>query len=670
MTAGASRGAIESPKLNGADLVLRSRAWRHRPARAGSGRRRGRRDRVGPGTAPAGAPVDRRRRRRRHAGPRRHARPRQRAGAHRVGGLRDRDPRGGGRRRDDDLSTCRSTAIPPTTTRGGAARQARRRRRASARVDVGFWGGVVPGQRRRARARCVAAGVLGFKCFLVAVGRRRSSRTSARRDLRARAARARAARRGRCSCTPSSPRPIARPRPAASRAATRPTSRRARRAPRTRRSRCSSRLCRETGARVHIVHLSSAGALAAIARARGGGPAAHGRDLPALPATSPPRRSPTARRRSSARRRSASARTASGSGQALESGADRHGRLGSLALPAGAEAPRHRRLPRGLGRHRLAPARAAGGVDRRARRAGSRSRRPRAVDVRGAGAARRPPARKGAIAPGSDADLVVWTRGDASRSRPKRSSTATSSRPTPGERSRRRRRDDVPRAARRSTSGGRLRRRRRAERSCYDATFTELVDLAAERLGGAALAANDEFFAAEGEPAQGRRRRSSAKHEYTDRGKWMDGWETRRRREPGHDWCVVRLGLPGVIRGVVVDTAYFRGNFPEACSLEAARSTAAAPTAGAWVEILPKSALHGRLRKNLFPIASAGRASRTCASTSIPDGGVARLRVHGEVVARLGAPLAPARRGRSRRRSRTAGSSSRRATCSSARATT
>jgi len=55
---------------------------------------------------------------------------------------------------------------------------------------------------------------------------------------------------------------------------------------------------------------------------------------------------------------------------------------------------------------------------------------------------------------------------------------------------------------------------------------------------------------------------------YTDDGKWMDGWETRRRRSPGHDWCIVRLGAAGVVRGVVVDTAYFRGNYPESCRLE------------------------------------------------------------------------------------------------------
>lgn len=154
--------------------------------------------------------------------------------------------------------------------------------------------------------------------------------------------------------------------------------------------------------------------------------------------------------------------------------------------------------------------------------------------------------------------------------------------------------------------------------------FTELVDLASERIGGAAVAANDEFFAPKEnlvKPAKP----IFLEHEYTDRGKWMDGWETRRRREPGHDWCVVRLGLPGVIRGVVVDTAFFRGNFPESCSLEAAESPD-----GPWTEILAKSPLRGDA-ENPFSVDGGGRFSHVKLHI-YPDGGVARLRVYGLVV--------------------------------------
>src|SRR5437763_7033951 len=128
--------------------------------------------------------------------------------------------------------------------------------------------------------------------------------------------------------------------------------------------------------------------------------------------------------------------------------------------------------------------------------------------------------------------------------------------------------------------------------------FTELVDLAAERLGGAVLYANDEFFA----PKEHLLKASAPifiEGKYTDRGKWMDGWESRRRRTPGFDWCLVRLGLAGRVRGIVVDTAFFRGNFPESCSLEA---RGAAPHADVeqltsdathWTEILPHSRLEG-----------------------------------------------------------------------------
>ena len=83
--------------------------------------------------------------------------------------------------------------------------------------------------------------------------------------------------------------------------------------------------------------------------------------------------------------------------------------------------------------------------------------------------------------------------------------------------------------------------------------FTELVDLASERVGGSVLAANDEFFAPK-ENLLGLAKPVFIEDKFTERGKWMDGWETRRRREPGHDWAVIRLGLPGVVRGVIVRT--------------------------------------------------------------------------------------------------------------------
>jgi allantoicase len=85
-------------------------------------------------------------------------------------------------------------------------------------------------------------------------------------------------------------------------------------------------------------------------------------------------------------------------------------------------------------------------------------------------------------------------------------------------------------------------------------SFEEMVDLASERLGGVVLLANDEFFA----PKEALLKPTPAEWRadaYTERGKWMDGWESRRRRTPGYDWAVVRLGVAGIIHGVVVDTA-------------------------------------------------------------------------------------------------------------------
>src|SRR3979411_983505 len=123
-----------------------------------------------------------------------------------------------------------------------------------------------------------------------------------------------------------------------------------------------------------------------------------------------------------------------------------------------------------------------------------------------------------------------------------------------------------------------------------------LVDLAAARVGGIALFANDEFFAGKEnllKPGRG----IFIEGKYTDRGKWMDGWETRRRRTPGYDWCIVQLGVTGIPRGVVVDTAYFKVNSPQSCSLEACDDLAAAQ----WNEILPESPLKGDC-ENLFSL--------------------------------------------------------------------
>jgi len=167
-------------------------------------------------------------------------------------------------------------------------------------------------------------------------------------------------------------------------------------------------------------------------------------------------------------------------------------------------------------------------------------------------------------------------------------------------------------------------------------SFLDLVDLASERLGAAVVAANDEFFAAKenlikAAPPVWR------EGEYTDRGKWMDGWETRRRRDLGpdaHDWCLIRLGARGIARGVDVETAFFTGNHPESCAIDACDipgiQAPEALLAAPWRELLPRGSLRGDTH-NPFVIDSAAPATHLRLRI-YPDGGVARLRVHGEVV--------------------------------------
>lgn len=165
------------------------------------------------------------------------------------------------------------------------------------------------------------------------------------------------------------------------------------------------------------------------------------------------------------------------------------------------------------------------------------------------------------------------------------------------------------------------------------AALTALADLASARVGGRAVATNDEFFAPRSnllkpEPT------IFVPGKYTPRGKWMDGWESRRRRTPGHDWCIVVLGLRGVVHGVNVDTRHFTGNYPSHCSIDALDATGQLKPAvhaidGApWTTILQKSALRGD-GDNLFTI-DHRRPWTHLRLNIFPDGGVARLRVYGE----------------------------------------
>lgn len=159
--------------------------------------------------------------------------------------------------------------------------------------------------------------------------------------------------------------------------------------------------------------------------------------------------------------------------------------------------------------------------------------------------------------------------------------------------------------------------------------FSVLPDLASRALGGAVVCANDESFAAKENlvlpwaPV--------ARTEFGHRGKEYDGWETRRRRTPGHDWAIVRLGAPGIVAGVVVDTSFFTGNYPPRASVDGAavegHPSVDELSKADWQPLLPMADLAGN-KHNYFPVYSDRRVTHV-RLTIHPDGGVARLRVHG-----------------------------------------
>ncbi len=154
------------------------------------------------------------------------------------------------------------------------------------------------------------------------------------------------------------------------------------------------------------------------------------------------------------------------------------------------------------------------------------------------------------------------------------------------------------------------------------------VDLAAIEHGGRVLCCNDMFFG----PKDNLILPGLAKN-------MGDGWETRRRRVPGHDWIVIRLGTRGAIQKIEVDTSFFKGNFPESCSIDGCIDSRRDMTADEfsnvshdWKEILPRTKLRAHHR-HLFQ----KELSRNVLGTGMdfirlniyPDGGVSRLRVYG-----------------------------------------
>lgn len=157
--------------------------------------------------------------------------------------------------------------------------------------------------------------------------------------------------------------------------------------------------------------------------------------------------------------------------------------------------------------------------------------------------------------------------------------------------------------------------------------FLKYINLADARLGSKAISVTDDWFAdvnrmLQPEPPVWK------EGVFDDNGKWMDGWESRRKRIEGHDHAVIKLGVPGVIKGVNIDTSYFTGNYPPSASLEACYSPDADPGEDIlWTEILPSVALQGD-SEHLHDI-SDDRPWTHLRFHIYPDGGVARLKVFG-----------------------------------------
>ncbi len=154
------------------------------------------------------------------------------------------------------------------------------------------------------------------------------------------------------------------------------------------------------------------------------------------------------------------------------------------------------------------------------------------------------------------------------------------------------------------------------------------TNMADARLGAVALSASDEFFA----PAERMLQPGDPEWRagvYDANGKWMDGWETRRRRGQGFDHCIVRLAAPCTLELLEIDTRYFTGNYPPFASIQACRLTGQPNENTDWTELLPRVALKGDAR-NFFEPAPGGFWTHLKLNI-YPDGGVARLRAHGSV---------------------------------------
>ena len=155
-----------------------------------------------------------------------------------------------------------------------------------------------------------------------------------------------------------------------------------------------------------------------------------------------------------------------------------------------------------------------------------------------------------------------------------------------------------------------------------------LVNLASPKMGSKVISVSDDFF---GKASRMLDDKDPVfiENKYDDHGKWMDGWESRRRRDGGHDWAIIKLGSPGIISKAEIDTSHFTGNFPPFTSLEGLFSEEIPNQNSNWTPLIKKSSLIGN-QKNNFIIESESKVNFVRLQI-FPDGGVARIRLFGEV---------------------------------------
>ncbi|MBI3561515.1 MAG: allantoicase [Gammaproteobacteria bacterium] len=156
------------------------------------------------------------------------------------------------------------------------------------------------------------------------------------------------------------------------------------------------------------------------------------------------------------------------------------------------------------------------------------------------------------------------------------------------------------------------------------------INLADPRFGASIRSCSDDFFAPAARMLQAPAA-SFIPDKYDENGKWMDGWESRRRRDGGYDWCVVKLGRPATLVGADIDTSFFTGNYPPSASLDGCPAGADPDNAAGWTTLIPQTPLRPDSH-HLLPIQAAAASVYSHVRINIfPDGGIARLRIYGQI---------------------------------------